>query len=461
MNKLYLISLIFWLQFNHSFAQNVLPLPTPAQITWQDCEVGVLFHFDISVLAGDYTANNTSKKVFDPMLYNPKKLDTDQWVKAAKDAGAGYAIFTATHFNGFMQWQSDLYPYGLKQSPWRDGKGDIVGDFVESCRKAGIKPGIYISTHRNFFQGLWGHFVDWGAGKGTEKQAIFNRLAEKMTEEICSNYGELVQIWYDAGVKLPHEGGPDVLPIFDKYQPNSVFYNSSKRLDHRWIGNEAGHAGYPCWSTIPELDAMTKIKTKSRKAWYEKLYQGDSGGTHWAPAMVDVPLRGANGVHNWFWNPNQEHGIYPTEKLTEMYYNSVGRNSNLLMGVVINPDGLVPEPDVKRLKEFGDEIIHSFSNPLATTSGIGRKITQNLKGKQKINQVVLMENIALGERVREFKVEGKTTKGWKILVEGSCIGHKYIARFDEVEVSSLRLLVGRSVAEPNIKEFAVYYINNY
>ncbi|SNZ02031.1 alpha-L-fucosidase [Flagellimonas pacifica] len=449
-------ALLLWscliLLSNLILAQKDIPIPTPGQVAWQDSEIGVLFHFDIAIPAGDFSPNNTSKKVFDPKLYNPEKLDTDQWIKAAKAAGATYAIFTATHFNGFLQWQSDLYPYGLKQSPWRDGKGDIVGDFVASCRKFGIKPGIYISTHRNFYQGLWGHFVDWGSGKGSKKQEIFNRLAEKMTEEICSRYGDLMQIWYDAGVKLPHEGGPDVLPIFDKYQPNSVFYNSSKRSDHRWVGNEAGYADYPCWSTMPKGDNVSH----NAENWKPILGKGDPNGKIWSPAMVDVPLRVQNGVHNWFWSPNQEHGISSTNQLLDMYYNSVGHNSNLLLGVVINPTGLVPDPDMNRLKEFGDEIKYLFSNPLAITSGSGKHLSLKIKKKQKIDHVVLMEDITQGERVREFQVEGRTKSGWKVLAKGSCIGHKYIAKFDKTEVFSLRLVVTKSIAKPFIREFSIY-----
>jgi len=129
-------------------AASVLPKPTPAQLAWQDCEIGLVYHFDMPIAAGNFAGNNTARQVFDTRLYNPEKLDTDQWIEAAKAAGAKYAVFTATHFNGFMQWQSDLYPYGVKQAAWRDGKGDVVADFVASCRKAGIKPGIYFSTHR-------------------------------------------------------------------------------------------------------------------------------------------------------------------------------------------------------------------------------------------------------------------------------------------------------------------------
>ena len=111
------------------------PKPTDAQVTWQDCEVGIVYHLDMPMMDGEFAPNNTSRDRFDPKSYNPEKLDTDQWIKAAKDAGAEYAIVTATHFNGFLQWQSDLYPYGLKQAAWRNGKGDIVRDFVESCLK--------------------------------------------------------------------------------------------------------------------------------------------------------------------------------------------------------------------------------------------------------------------------------------------------------------------------------------
>ncbi|MEM9143684.1 MAG: alpha-L-fucosidase, partial [Bacteroidota bacterium] len=432
-----------------------IPIPTKAQQLWQDLEVGIIFHLDISILEGEYSPNNYSKKVFDPQSYNPTKLDTDQWVRAAKAAGAKYAIFTGTHFNGFMQWQSDLYPYGLKQAPWRDGKGDVFRDFVASCRKEGIKPGIYISTYRNFYQGVLGNYVDWGSGKGTEKQEIFNRLAEKMTEEICSKYGELVQIWYDSGVKLPHEGGPDVLPIFEKHQPNSIFYNSSKRSDYRWVGNEDGYASYPCWATMPEAD--NESHTGDR--WKPLLDTGDPNGEIWSPAMVDIPLRGANGVHNWFWNPNQEHGLHSAKDLVEMYYNSVGRNSNFVMGVAINPEGLVPDLDVTRLKEFGDEIERRFSKPVTTTSGTGKKIPLKMPKTQKVDQVVLMEDISQGERVREFRVEGKTYKGWKTLTQGSCIGHKYIARFEEIKVASVRLVIQESTAHPFIRKFSVYSTN--
>jgi alpha-L-fucosidase len=380
-----------------------LPLPSPAQRRWQECEVGVIFHFDLAIAASVFAPNNTVKRRLDPQLYQPHQLDTDQWAEAAKAAGAKYAIFTATHFNGFMQWQSDLYPYGLKQTSWRNHKADVVADFVASCRKANIKPGLYFSTHRNACWTVWGHYVNWGRGKGTPEQARFNRVAEKMTEQLCSRYGPLIQIWYDAGVKTPAEGGPDVLPVFQKYQPDSVFYHSRQRADHRWIGNEDGHAGYPCWATMPGPPAALSHNSPQ---WKPLLHKGHPNGTVWSPGMVDVPLRGAGRIHNWFWRPNQDHACHSTEALVKMYDTSVGRNCNFVIGAVITPAGLVPESDAKRLAQFGKAIARRFQNPLGQTQGIGKRLTLSLEKPQPVNQIVIMEDIKHGERIRAYTIEG-------------------------------------------------------
>jgi len=431
-----------------------LPRPSPAQLAWQDCEVGIIFHFDLPIAAGVYAPNNAYRKRLDPNLYSPAKLHTDQWAEAARAAGARYAIFTATHFNGFMQWQSDLYPYSLKYTRWREGKADVVGEFVESCRKEGIKPGLYLSTHRNVYWTVWGHYVNWGKGRGTAKQRAFNRVAEKMTEELCSRYGPLVQIWFDAGVKTPQEGGPDVLPIFEKYQPNSVFYHNIERSDHRWIGNEAGYAAYPCWATMPGPPAGV---SHNHPSWRPVLACGDPNGTYWSPAMVDVPLRGSHGVHDWCWQAGHERGIHPLEKLVKMYYQSVGRNCNLIIGAVINRDGLVPDADVARLAEFGREIRRRFDKPVAKTSGQGGAVELRLPQPQRIDHVVIMEEIAEGERVRRYRIEALLPGNrWVKLAEGESIGHKRIEQFRPVEVAAIRFIALQSTAPPRIRQLAVY-----
>ena len=430
-----------------------IPVPTFAQMEWQDSEIGLIFHFDMPIAAENFEQNNNVKKVYNPNLYNPSKLNTDQWVEAAKACGARYAIFTATHFNGFMQWQSDLYPYGLKQAKWKNGKGDIVADFVKSCYKYDIRPGIYFSTHRNAYWTAWGHYVDWGNGKGQPKQVEYNHICEKMTQELCFKYGHLIQIWYDAGVKTPEEGGPDVLPIFEANQPHSVFYSNIQRSDHRWIGNESGHADYPCWSTMPG-----GTLSHNTASWKPLLSTGDSEGKVWSPGMVDIPLRGFDGVHSWFYRPGEEHGVYPLNELLKIYNQSVGRNCNLIIGSVINPDGLVPDKDFNRLKDFGKALEIQFGHPLAEGSGQGNQIELTLTQRELINQIVIKEDIQFGERIRSYSVEGLNQNDhWEQLCEGVSVGHKRIQQFEGKNLSKIRLNIIDSIAVPMISKFSVFH----
>ena len=331
----------------------------------------------------------------------------------------------------------------------------MVGDFVASCRQAGILPGLYFSTHRNVFWEVWGHYVDWGKGRGTPAQEKFNRIAEKMTEELCSRYGPLVQIWFDAGVKTPSEGGPDVLPIFDKHQPNSVFYHSAARGDHRWIGNEEGFANYPCWATMP--DKGQTLLHAGGEAGRKLLGSGDPDGTAWSPGMVDVPLRGANGMHNWFWSPGQEKAVQPTDTLVRMYEQSVGRNCNFVLGAVIQPDGMLPEPDARRFAEFGAAIRRRYGKAVGETTGAGSLVELKLPMPAKLDTIVAMEDISQGERVREYVIEGRTPGGeWENLGTGWSIGHKRIQGFARRELAAVRLRLTRSIAEPRIRRLAVF-----
>jgi alpha-L-fucosidase len=283
-------------------------------------------------------------------------------------------------------------------------------------------------------------------------------MVEGMVKEICTNYGELFEIWFDGGADHPDNGAPDVLPIVRKYQPNCLFYHNGQLAEARWGGSESGTVGYPCWSTFPypATGAGESAKKNIAKDGFKLLKHGDPDGEYWVPAMSDAPLRGYNGRHEWFWEPGDEEHIFPTEKLVDMYYKSVGRNSTLILGLTPDPTGLMPEPDVKRLKEFGDEIKKRFSDPVATTEG--NQLTIKLKSKEVINQVVVSEEIAQGERVREFVVEGKTVNGWQTLTRGQSIGHKYIATFDDIEVSAVRLVVHKSRLKPVIKKMTVYKI---
>lgn len=454
---IFFLTAILWLGSASLNAQTtpIVPLPSQAQLDWQNAELVAVFHYDLHVFDGKKynQPQNRITPIADHNIFNPEKLDTDQWVRAAKAAGCKIAILTATHETGFALYQSDVNPYCLKAVKWRDGKGDIVKDFVASCLKYGLKPGIYIGIRWNSFYGVHDFMVQGEGAFAQNRQQQYNRMCEGMVEELMSRYGDLAIVWFDGGAHGPEQGGPDVLSIFEKYQPNCLFYHNLQRADMRWGGSESGTVPYPCWGTY---NHPSWFDNRGDDEDFRPIKHGFPDGNYYIPAMSDAPLRGYNGRHEWFWEPGDETHIYPLEKLLHMYYNSVGHNSSLILGLTPNAEGLMPEADVQRLAAFGKAVKTRFSNPLATLSGNEKLLTTKLPKRTKINQIVLQEDIRLGERVRKFVLEGKTRKGWQKIYEGSCIGHKFIHVFDEMEVSAVRLTILESKGEPQIAFLGIY-----
>jgi len=417
-----------------------LPKPSAQQARWQDMELGMFFHFDLPIYKPGWDWRSWQDKPT-PDLYNPSKLDTDQWMEAAKAMGAKYAVLVAKHCSGFLQWQSDLYPYGVKQSAWRNGKGDVVRDFVESCRKYGIQPGLYASVTANGYlevdnPGL----VNRGKGGDSAAQARYVKICEQMLTELWSRYGDLFEIWFDGGALPVEQGGPDLVPIYQKYQPDAIVFQGPA-ASIRWIGNEQGVAAYPCWATVPH-----------RQDYHGP---GDPDGRYWLPGECDVPVRN----HEWFWTPDAEHKLYAVEQLMDMYYRSVGRNCNLLLNANPNPEGLVPQADFQRYVEFGKEIRKRFDRPLAQTEGRGLTVELNLPRPAAIDHVIIMEDIRQGERIREYRVEGLIgSDAWRALCQGQSVGHKRIQQFDQTEVACVRLRILNSAAEPLVRKLAVYHV---
>lgn len=459
-----LVIIVMFGGIKHLRAQEntLVPIPTQAQLNWQNAELVAVFHYDLHVFDGQKYRQHVNRitPIEDINIFNPGKLDTDQWVRAARDAGCKIAILTATHETGFALYQSDVNPYCLKAVKWRDGKGDIVKDFVKSCRKYDVKPGIYIGIRWNSFYGIH-DFKIHGEGKFAEnRQKHYNRMCEGMVEELMSRYGDLAIVWFDGGAYGPEQGGPDVLSVFEKKQPGCLFYHNLQRADMRWGGSESGTVPYPCWGTFayPAIGAGETARKEIGANNFQLLKTGVPNGKYYMPAMSDAPLRAYNGRHEWFWEPGDEEHIYPLSYLINMYYNSVGHNSSLILGLTPNAEGLMPEPDVERLKEFGDEIKRRFSFPLVEVSGHGKTITAKLPKRQTVNHIAVEEDITKGERVRKFTLEGKTRKGWTTIFEGSCIGHKFIYHFDDIDVSALRLNILESKGETHIKSMKIFEI---
>lgn len=418
-------------------AEEGMPLPTPQQAAWQDMELGMFIHFDMTT----FTGQGKPRVPADPSVYNPASLDTDQWLETARSFGAKYAVFVAKHCTGFLSWQSNAYAYGVKQTSWRGGKGDVVKDFVASCEKYGIKPGLYASVVTNAFWTVDNPGkVNWGQGDDPQKQAEYVRACETMLTELWANYGELAEIWFDGGALPPDKGGPDLMPIYRKHQPNAIVFQGPAR-SIRWIGNEKGVASYPCWATVSGDGDVSG--------------SGDPNGALWLPGECDVPLPG----HSWFWSPSQNANIQPLDSLMDKYYRSVGRNCNLLLNATPDNTGLIPAANVKHYADFGNEIQRRFAKPLAETSGEGANIELALPRPARTDHVIVMEDITQGERVRTYEIEGLVAGDkWQKLCDGSSIGHKRIQQFPSVEVAKIRLRVTQASASPVIRRLSAFCV---
>ncbi len=436
-------------------------LPNDRQIAWQEAEMGAVFHYDLHVFDGEKygQGGNRITPMTNYQIFNPEKLDTDQWIRAVKDAGFTFAILTATHETGFALFQSKVNPYSMRALDYKSGKGDVVRDFVNSCRKYGIKPGIYVGIRWNSFFGVYNFQVNGIDEFRDNRQLYYNQMIEGMVKELCTNYGELFEIWFDGGADHPDNGVPDVLPIVQQYQPNCLFYHNSQLAEARWGGSESGTVPYPCWATFPNYYSHAGDTPNERM---RLLKHGDPKGDYWIPAMSDAPLRGYNGRHEWFWEPGDEAHIYPLENLMNIYNRSVGHNSTLIMGLTPDPDGLLPEPDVQRLKEWGAEIKRRYGTPISKVEEVKlnspqTNITLNIPKDQYINTVIIREDIKHGERIRKYRLEGRIKGKWTSLGEGSCIGNKRIQEFDPVVCSKIRIKFLESDGIPMIREFSVYF----
>ena len=437
-------------------AADRLPRPSVAQLAWQEAELGVLISYELHTFGeGRYDQRKARVTAIDDIdRFNPSKLDTDQWIRAVRDAGARFAILTASHESGFRLWQSEVNPYCLKAVKWGDHRRDIVREFKASCEKYGIKPGIYLGTRWNARLGVYDFKV---TKRSTITQDAYNRLIEREVEEICTRYGAWFEFWFDGGAHGPEQGGPDVLSLIETHQPKALFYHNLQRADARWGGSESGTVPYPCWATFPyrSTGAGESAGEEIGKNGFALLKHGDPNGPYWMPAMSDAPLRG-HGGHEWFWEPGDERLVYPLDRLVDMYCRSVGHNSTLILGITPDTEGLLPATDVLRLQEFGREIGRIFEAPLAETSGQGDRVVLEFDRMAAFDMVVIQEEILYGERVREYSLEFRHDGSWRPLARGTCIGHKRIHRLQARQADAVRLTIHRAVSPPRIKLLAAF-----
>jgi alpha-L-fucosidase len=404
-----------------------LALPGPQQQAWQDLALGMFIHF---------APNTWQDREYDDLStplanIDPEKLDTDQWVDTAVSIGARYIVFVAKHVGGFCMWQTATTEYGIRSTPWRGGKGDVMADLAASCRKRGIKLGVYLSPQD----------IRHGVGMGGRcktpgEQKAYDALYRKQLTELLTGYGPIVEIWFD---------GSQVVPVGDilrKYAPDAMIFQGP-HATIRWVGNEMGVAPYPAWNAIPASDARTGIAT---------AMHGDPDGDVWLPNEVDVSMRRPN----WFWNTTNQHRILSLDQLMDIYYRSVGRGANLLINLTPDRSGLIPAADAARAREFGDEVRRRFGHSVAETRGSGDSVELRLEPPTRVDHVILQEEIGHGERVREYVLEGLAEGKWIPLGTGTAIGQMRIHPFEPRTLGALRLRCTHAVATPMIRRMAVF-----
>ncbi len=407
--------------------EHELAVPTPDQTAWQDLEIGMFVHF---------APNTWQDREYDDLstplsAINPAPLDTDQWAECALGLGAKYIVFVAKHVGGFCTWQTGTTSYGIRNTPWRNGKGDVMADLSRSCRKRGLKLGIYLSPRDDKF----------GAGTGggcttPQLQTAYNTLYRRQLTELLTRYGEMAEIWFDGSLSVP------VGDILKAHAPHAMIFQGPFATI-RWVGNEDGFAPYPDWNTVSKSDAESGVAT---------AMHSDPSGAVWLPIEADVSIRRPN----WFWSTQNEQNLVSLDQLLEIYYRSVGHGAQLLINIPADRRGLLPDADSARARQFGDEIRRRFGRSVAETRGSGKSLTLNLLSPTRIDHVILQEDCSAGQRVRTYKLEARAQGNWQTLTTGVAVGHKRIQPVTPTVAEAVRLTATESVGPAAIRRMAVF-----
>jgi len=446
------------------------PVPSEGQLAWHQMEYYMFIHFSMNTFARGYGDENES-------LFNPTELDCRQWAIAARDAGMKGIIITVKHHDGFCIWPSKYTEHSVKNSSWREGKGDVLKDLRQACDEYGLKLGVYLSP--------------WDRSSAVYATPDYLTYYRNQLKELLTNYGEIFEVWFDGfnGGSGYYGGARETRKIDNKtyydwpntnqlvrdLQPKAVIF-SDAGPDVRWVGNERGMGSITNW-------CLMNCDTMYAGGPYENMLgEGQEYGRFWVPSEVDVSIR-----PNWFYKQNEDLRVRSPENLLELYYSSVGRNSSLLLNVPADKRGLLHENDVRSLLAFRELREKEFETNLAK----GKKVSASgSRGKEykpanvtdgnpgtywatkddqktadliidigsetEVNRILLQEYIKLGQRVQEFKVAALVGGEWNPLIEGTTIGYKVIRKFPVVKTSKIKVTISRSKACPLLSNIELY-----
>lgn len=408
--------------------------PTPRQMEYQDWEFGIFLHFGIRTFHEGH--RDWDGKPMDPAAFDPAGLDCDQWVLAAKDAGAKYMVLTAKHHDGFANWPSKTTDFSVAASPWKGGQGDVVGEFTDACRRHGIRAGLYYSP------------AEWNSPSYDDEKA-YDEYFITQVSEILTGYGPIDILWFDGCGSEGHEyDWPRICREIRRMQPEILLFNMGDP-DFRWVGNESGLAPRPSWNTVDAVDFSVQTDEKEALA---------AGGATWLPAECDCRMR----ERNWFYSDADADTVKSVDELMGLYDYSVGRGANLLVNIGPDRRGLLPDPDAGRLAEFGEALRRRLENPVAQTGDFertGQSWHCTLDPPALIDLAVLQEDLAEGESVRRFTVAidsvpyGRTPI---VVHEGLNLGHKAICRFPPVTAAGVHVDVTEADGAVTMRGLAVY-----
>ncbi|HVW96725.1 MAG TPA: alpha-L-fucosidase [Mucilaginibacter sp.] len=460
------------------------PLPTKGQLNWQETEMYCIIHFGPDT----YTNKEWGYGDEDPEIFNPSNFDAMQIVGAAKAGGFKGIVVVAKHHDGFCLWPTKTTEHNISNSPYKDGKGDILQEYRDACNKLGMKMGVYCSPwDRN--SALYG------------KPEYVTHVYRKQLEELYANYGPVFISWFDGANggdgyyggarevrkidRSTYYGWKDTWAIPRRMQPNAVLFGDVGP-DVRWVGNENGHAGVTCWATYTP---HAPDEGKEPGNGYTKDYEGTTGqrdGKYWMPAECDVSLR-----PGWFYHKDQDDKVKSPDTLLSLYYQSVGRGACLDLGLSPDKRGMLYENDVKSLAQFGQILKNTFAVNLAkgavlsasnvrgankakfgpaklldnnrytywaTDDGVKTpQLIINLKNAETFNIIRLRENIKLGQRIDSFAIDAWKNGKWEQIASATSIGGNRLIRLPEdVTTTKVRLRITKAAVCIALSDFGLF-----
>ena len=427
------------------------PVPTDNQLRWQDMEMYAFIHYSLNTYTDqEWGFGNEALE-----LFNPSDLDCRQWARVCKQAGMKGIIFTAKHHCGFCMWPSEYTEYSVKNTPWKNGKGDVVRELADACREEGLEFAVYLSP--------------WDRNHPEYGRPAYVTYFRNQLRELLTNYGEIFEAWFDGANggdgwygganetrkidRTTYYEWPETYKIIRELQPKCLIWNDgSDRGDLRWVGTEAGNVGETNWSLL----------NKDGEVTWPMLHYGLENGDSWVPGETNTSIR-----PGWFYHETENEHVKSLSKLMDTYYKSVGRNSTLLLNFPIAPNGRIHPNDSLRGIAFKKMIDEVFKTDLAKNAKVKTQGNVTLVEFQKptpFNRFVAEEDIRQGQRVKKFTLEALVDGKWlpqkDALVEGSdgltTIGHRRIICFPTVNATKLRFTVTDSKAKPIIKRTSVY-----